>query len=214
MRPRLTERQTQAYEFIGTYLRTHRKPPTLVEIGEALSIRSTNGVFKLLQALEKKGYVEREPNAARGLRLIDAEDSFALDDNTPSLLVISRTSSHEPAQLRQRPSGYITVDPYFLPRLGDDQTCLIGRAGDDGMNNGGIRKGDFLIIEEAPWSDLKNGEMAAFLVGEMLQARQYYFVNGRLHLRPADRTYTEETFLPDDPGCYVIGRVVGLMRRL
>lgn len=214
MKARLTERQNEAYEFIRSYMRTHRKPPTLQEIGAALEIHSTNGVFKLLRALEQKGYIERAPHAARGLTLTETDDPFSLDDALPSLIVVSRTSSHQPGLLRNKPSGYLTVDPYFLRGTRDAEACLIARAGDDGMNGAGIRKGDFLIIEEVPWRELRNGEAAAFLVGDELQVRQFHFANDRLHLRPADRTYTEETFPPDDPSCHVVGRVVGLMRRL
>ncbi len=215
MKTRLTERQNQAYEFIRSYMRDYRKPPTLKDIGEALEIRSSGGVFKLLQVLEKKGYIEREKHTARGVRLVDADhDPFALDEGTPSLLVVSRTASDQPETLHDRPTAYFTVDPYFLRTTGDAETCLIGRASDDGMNGDGIRKGDFLIIEEMPWQQVRNGDIAAFLVYEELQVRRFFLANGRLHLRPADRTYTEETFSPNDPGCHVIGRVVGVMRRL
>ena len=214
MKPRLTARQNEAYEFIRSYLRAQRKPPTLKEIGSALGIRSTNGVFKLLQALEAKGYVRRQAHAARGLDLLDdGGDAFALDADQPSLVVVSRTSSHEPERLRQRPSAYLAVDPYLL-RGRDEEACLIGRAGDDGMNGDGIRKGDLLLIEERPWGELQSGAIAAFLVGEELRARRFHFANGRLHLRPADRTYTEETYPPNGPDCHVIGPVFGLMRRM
>jgi repressor LexA len=212
MKVRLTERQNEAYEFIRSYQRTRRKPPTLQEIGGALGIRSTNAVFKLLQALEKKGYITRQQHAARGLDLTETDDPFALDTDTPSVMVISRTPSSQPALLRHRPSGYFSLDPYLLGRR-DPETCLIGRAGDDGMNGDGIRKGDFLLVEEQPWQNLRNDDVAAFLVGEELRARRFFFANGRLHLRPADRTYTEETFPPGDPDCYVIGQVFGVIRR-
>lgn len=211
---RLTERQNEAYEYIRSYMRAHRKPPTIQEIGDALGIRSTNGVFKLLRALEAKGYIQRKQHEARGIALTDTDDPFALDQQQPNLLVISRTASDQPHLLRHRPSGYLTVDPYLLRDARDQDACLIGRAGDDGMNGAGIRKGDFVIIEEMPWRELRNGETAAFLVREELQVRQFHHANGRIHLRPADRTYTEETYPPDDPGCYVVGRVVGLMRKL
>lgn len=214
MKSRLTERQNQAYEFIRSYMRAHRKPPTLHEIGAALGIRSTNGVFKLVRALEKKGYVEREQHAARGLSLTDADDPFALDEPAPTLLLVSRTPSDQPHLLRQRPSGYLTVDPYFLRGVRDEEACLLARAGDDGMNGDGIHKGDFVVVEELPWQELQNGEVAAFLVREELQIRRFHFANGRIHLRPADRSYTEETFSPVDPGCHVVGRVVALLRKM
>lgn len=216
MRPRLTERQSQLYEFVGTYLRTHRKPPTIAEMGRALDIKSTNGVVKHLKALEDKGYIEREAHTARGIRLLDAEDSFALDtDDVPRLVVMSRTSSEEPEALRRRPEAYFSVDRYFLRKVPGDpeERCLIGRAGDDGMNGDGIRKGDFLLIEEVAWRELANGTLVACLLGEALLARRFEFANGRLHLRPADRTYTDDLFAPDDPGCYIVGRILGLTRR-
>lgn len=215
MKTRLTERQNEAYEYIGSYMREHRKPPTLQEIGQALGIVSTNGVFKLLKALEQKGYIKREKHAARGMTLVDGDDAFGLDDDLPSLLLISRTSSDRPEELRKRPSSYLTIDPYFLRRVEEPEaTCLVARAGDDGMNGDGIRKGDYLIVEEVPWRKLKNREIVAVLIGEMLQVRRFTYANGRFHLRPADRTYSEDTFAPDDPNCYVVGRVIGMMRRL
>ena len=212
VRPRLTERQNQVLEFIRAYLREHRKPPTYQEIGDALAIRSTNGVRKQLLALEDKGYLRREPRAARGLFLLDEEpDAFALDAGPPTLPVVSRTRSDAPEALRSRPAGSLAVDPRLLGHADPDR-CLLARAGDDGMNGDGIRKGDLLIIEERPRAEVPNGVVAA-LVGEQLLARRYDWANGRVHLRPADRTYAEETFPPDDPGCHVIGPVLGLIRR-
>lgn len=213
MKDRLTERQNEGYEFIRAFMREERKPPTLREIGDALGIRSTNGVSKLVRALEKKGYVEREAHAARGLRLAEEErDPFSMDTGPPDLPVVSRTPSDRPGELRKRPSGYLSVDPYLLREASDPEACLVGRAGDDGMNGDGIRKGDFLVIEEGPARQLSNGDMAAFLVREELRARRFFYANGKLHLRPADRHYTEETFPPGDPGCHPIGRVLGLFR--
>src|SRR5690606_20183665 len=129
------------------------------EIGSALEIRSTNAVSKLIRSLEKKGYLAREPHAARGLALVDEDrDPFGMDGAVPHLMLISRTASSEPEKLRVRPSGYISIDPRFLHDASDVDQCLIGRAGDDGMNGEGIRKGDFIIVEEIPWQELHNGE--------------------------------------------------------
>jgi repressor LexA len=212
---RLTQRQNEAYEFIRGYVDRNRKPPTLQEIGDALGISSTNGVYKLLRALERKGYIEREKHAARGIRLLDEdEDPFGFDGGPPSLPVVSRTPSDEPGRLRERPQGTLSVDARLLRRAEDPDACLIGRAGDDGMNGAGIHKGDLLIVEEGPWEGLDNGTLTAVLVRDRLLPRELHFANNRLHLRPADRHYTEETFSPRDPGCHVIGRILGIIRML
>ena len=82
---RLTERQNQVYEHVRAYFREHSKPPTLKEIGDALSIRSTNGVSKHLHALEQKGYIRRLPNEARGIVLTDSAAAPAASSTpTPS----------------------------------------------------------------------------------------------------------------------------------
>ena len=68
------------------------------------------------------------------------------------------------------------------------------------------------MIEET--DAVENGALAAFLVGEALVIRRCHLANGRLHLRPADRTYTEETFPPGHPGCHLVGRVVAILRKV
>jgi repressor LexA len=215
MKGRLTQRQNEAYEFIRDYVDSHSKPPTLVEIGDALGISSTNGVYKLLQALESKGYIEREKHAARGIELVeDEDDPFGFSDGPPSLPVMSRTASDQPERLRENPRGTLRVDPKLLRKAQSPDRCLAATAGDDGMNSAGIHKGDVLVIEEMDWEDVANGTVTAFLVQEQLLVREFHFANDRLHLRPADRHYTEETFPPNHPGCYVVGRVIGIFRTL
>lgn len=209
MKTRLTERQNQAFEFIRDYLRHHNRPPTLKEIGEGLAIRSTNGVFKLLRVLENKGYIVREQGTARGIELVDPDtDSFHSD--MPMLPVAGRASSFQPEMLF-RTRNFMCVDPLFI-RKSSEESCLIARAGDDGMHRDGIFKGDYLIIEKCEPSDVSEKGVAAFLVGEQLQARYLTIDDGQYHLQPADRTYTDDFFPQDSPECHFIGRVVGIMR--
>lgn len=210
---RLTQRQNEAYEFIRGYLDRNRKPPTLSEIGTALGIASTNGVFKLLQALEQKGWIEREKHKARGIQLPEEERSTRWNGG-PSLPIVSSTPSDEPERLRDRPKGTLSVDERLLRNVQDPDACLIGVAGDDGMTEAGIHKGDLLVVEEGKWSDLENDTLVAVLVGEQLLARTFHVVDQKIHLRPTARHYREETFPPDHPGCYIIGRLLGLIRTL
>ena len=211
---RLTERQNQVYEHVRAYFREHSKPPTLKEIGAALSIRSANGVSKHLHALEQKGYIRRLPNEARGIVLTDTgADAFAFDAEVPSLPLVSRTNSAQPETLRRRPRGFLYADPLFLGD-GEEDDCLFGRAGDDGMSGLGIFKGDYLVIEEKRWQRLDNDAVVAALVGDLLLVRTFTFSEGRLTLRPDNKSYAQESYGPRDPGCHVIGPVLSVMRKL
>src|SRR3954462_8454309 len=64
----LTQRQRDILDFISASIVERGFPPTLREIGEHFSIRSTNGVNDHLKALEKKGHLRREDLKSRAMR--------------------------------------------------------------------------------------------------------------------------------------------------
>ena len=61
MRKKLTARQQEIYDFLVHTIREKGYPPTIREIMDAFQIASTNGVRTTLSALEKKGYIKRQP---------------------------------------------------------------------------------------------------------------------------------------------------------
>src|SRR5438105_352631 len=68
MADQLTQRQREILDFISASIVERGFPPTLREIGEHFSIRSTNGVNDHLKALEKKGHLRREDLKSRAMR--------------------------------------------------------------------------------------------------------------------------------------------------
>lgn len=66
----LTERQREVLQTIEAFLAAHGWPPTLRELCAALRLTSTNGMAQHVTALERKGYIAREADTARGLRLL------------------------------------------------------------------------------------------------------------------------------------------------
>jgi repressor LexA len=67
---RPTPRQTEVLAAIASLTKAKGYPPTLRELGEALGIRSTNGVNDHLDALERKGLIARDSNVARSVRVV------------------------------------------------------------------------------------------------------------------------------------------------
>jgi repressor LexA len=61
--------QQAMLRFIQDEILDRGRPPTNREIGAALGIKSTGNVDYHLAYLEKKGYIEREERASRGIRL-------------------------------------------------------------------------------------------------------------------------------------------------
>ena len=224
MQARLTERQNQVYEFLRSYVRERGKPPTIKEIGRHLGIRSTNGVYKMLVALEKKGYISRTPHEARGIEIVGDETTYAFGDEPPGVLmlklkegagrrarVLTSENAAHPLPRSRRP---ILVEPNLLPEDADLDDCLAVVAADDGMNGAGVRKGDLVVVHETDWRDLPNNALVAVLYYDRVVIRRFELANNRLHFRAADRTYADESVRVDDPDFFVIGRALAMMRKL
>jgi repressor LexA len=62
-------RQLDVLRFISASVVSRGFPPTIRELCTKLDITSTNTVAGHLLGLVKKGLIEREPNASRGVRI-------------------------------------------------------------------------------------------------------------------------------------------------
>lgn len=62
----LTDRQREVHEFMLRYQRENATPPTVREIGDAMGIRSPNGVSANLDAIIRKGWARRRGPRGKG----------------------------------------------------------------------------------------------------------------------------------------------------
>jgi len=69
MKP-LTNKQRTVLEFVGQYFKSRGFPPTLREIGEGMGLSNISAVRGHISALEKKGYITKEADKARSIRII------------------------------------------------------------------------------------------------------------------------------------------------
>ena len=63
-----TSPMAQTLAFMREYVVEHGYPPTVAEIQERLSVRSSNTIYQRLLALRRRGLVVHTPNVARGWR--------------------------------------------------------------------------------------------------------------------------------------------------
>lgn len=69
MRP-LTSKQQQILSFVSRHCRERGFPPTLREIGEAVGPANISAVRGHLAALQKKGFITKDPDKARSIRIV------------------------------------------------------------------------------------------------------------------------------------------------
>src|SRR3989304_3637452 len=68
---KLSERQKKMLDFIQKFGQQSGYPPSIREIGEAVGISSTSVVNYNLNRLVEEGYVARDQNVSRGIRLTE-----------------------------------------------------------------------------------------------------------------------------------------------
>lgn len=72
----LTARQTEALQWIASFMRSNGCPPTYREIAAGLGLRSPNSVTWMLRRLERKGVLVLKHGIGRGIRLTGAACAY------------------------------------------------------------------------------------------------------------------------------------------
>ena len=76
MKP-LTNRQSSVLEFVAKYSYRRGFPPTLREIGDGTGLSNVSAVRGHIMALEKKGYITKDPDKARSIRIVHSPSALS-----------------------------------------------------------------------------------------------------------------------------------------
>src|SRR5699024_12106248 len=68
----LTTRQRRVLDVIKDWVTSYGYPPSVREIGEEVGLTSTSSVSHQLGALQRKGYLRRDPNRPRAVGVLTA----------------------------------------------------------------------------------------------------------------------------------------------
>lgn len=205
MRPPLTERQQQMLDFIENIVTTTRVPPSIRQIGEALSIRSTNGVRAHLKALEKKGYIHRSLRTSRGIAMLDrAKKTVATAvQETVAVPILGRVTAGTPILAVENHDGHLALDPSLVK--GDDVFAL--RVEGDSMIEAGILDGDYVLVR--PQQSASNGDIVvALLEDDEVTVKRFFREANGIRLQPENQRL-EPILVPNVSIC---GKVTGLIR--
>jgi len=206
----LTHRQAKVLELIQRHLSQKGAPPTIRELKEDLKLKSLRGVTVHLDALVRKGYIERS-RQARGIRIIRGQ-GFATPSTelkTVLLPVVGRIAAGQPILAEQHIEERLGVDPRWVPGPG----CFAVRVHGESMVGAGIMDGDYVVVRPQPTAE--NGQVVAVLIeGEATVKRFYQDRGGRVRLQPENRSMEPIFIHPRNKSIQILGKVVGLFRKL
>lgn len=205
----LTPRQRQVLTLIRRHVALHGAPPTIRELREGLKLRSLRGVTVHLDALVRKGFIERS-RQARGIRLLqDEENASATDIQLISIPVVGRIAAGAPILAEQHIEERLSVDPRWVPGPG----CFAVRVHGQSMRDAGIHDGDYVVVRPQPTAE--NGEIVAVLIeGEATVKRFYRDRGSRVRLQPENPAYEPIFIHPGKSSIQILGKVVGLFRKM
>ncbi len=191
---KLTEKQAQVFHYIKEVIFSRGVAPSVREIGQAVGLKSTSSVQYNLDALEKAGYIKREPNLKRTIRLCAAADGV---NHIP---LIGTVTAGSPILAVEQIEEYIAVSGV----KGDNLFALHVKG--DSMVNAAILDGDIVIVEQSPVAD--NGDIVVALIDDEATVKRFFKENGYFRLQPENDKY--EPILVKE--CSILGRVKTLIR--
>ena len=170
MEQELTSRQQEILEAIRSHMAAHRRPPSRPELAKSLGLSSTNAVFKLLAALERKGAIELAPGLARGIRI---KEEIGLP-------LIGRVAAGSPMLAIENTLGFHAVDPHLFNLRADYLLQVRGLS----MKDEGILDGDWLVVHRT--SQARNGDLVVARVGDDVTVKRLKIRGHKAELIPAN----------------------------
>jgi len=160
---------------IRAFYETHRRMPSYSEMMRFLGFASRASVFKLVERLERSGFLVKEKNG-----------KIAPGNIWGTLTVLGVVEAGFPSPAEEYREDTMSLDEYLIPRR--DASFMLKVKGDS-MRDAGIVEGDMVIVERG--APAHTGDIViARIDGEYTM--KYYRMKGRQpYLEPANIKYPD-----------------------
>ncbi|MCI0399383.1 MAG: transcriptional repressor LexA [Chloroflexi bacterium] len=194
----LSKRQQSILDYIWEYIRGSGRPPTIREIGQAVKISSTSVVNYNLTKLTEKGYLARDAEVSRGLRLTDKTEALyggvtSVVKGLVRIPMVGTIVASEPLEVGHEnfatydEEDAVELSTSMLPDKSSDDLFAL-RVSGDSMIDAMVNDGDIVIMRKQ--STARNGDMVAvWLTPSDTTTLKYFYNEGtRVRLQPANPT--------------------------
>ena len=199
-RPR-GDTQEKILAFIKQEVREKGYPPSVREICEAVSLKSTSTVHGHLQRLEKKGLLHRDEMKPRAIELLGEEEP-----ETPPVVTVpllGEVAAGVPIPAEQE---YLDMLPLPESFVGSGEHFILNVRGSS-MIDIGILDGDMVVVRRQETAD--NGEIVVAMIDGEATVKRFYRENGGFRLQPENAAM--EPILTDH--VIILGKVTALLRQ-
>ena len=208
----LNKREKAIVNFIEKQINANGYPPSVREIGKAVGLKSTATVHGYLAKLQEKGYIDKEGQKGRALRLLKgglAEDEFTTKaiysgKEMVDVPVIGKITAGQPILAVE---NITDTFPIPLDFVGNSESFMLTVRGES-MIEAGILDGDYILVKRQNVAE--NGEIVVALIEDEATVKTFYKEKNYIRLQPENSAM--------DPiivsTCQILGKVAGVFRKL
>jgi repressor LexA len=205
----LSDKRQEILVFIKACLAERGYPPSVREIGEAVSLASSSTVHAHLAVLQREGFLRRDPTKPRAIEVrYDPDSKTALPTGRVRQVPLVGDVAAGTGVLATENITELLAVPEELTGSG---SLFALRVRGDSMIDAGIFDGDIVVARHQP--DADNGDVVvAGIKGDEGTVKRFGRKDGEIVLEPANERLRPMHLHPADVTIY--GKVVSVMRRL
>jgi repressor LexA len=209
----LSERQKHILEFVKSFTLANGYPPTIREIGKAVSISSTSVVNYNLDALQRAGYIYRDRTVSRGIRLVEGLEELTIAAlGLVKVPLLGRIAAGVPIDAPE--GAYTSDDTIDVPQemLPVTEGIYALKVQGTSMIDAFINDGDIVVMRHTQKAN--NGDMVAAWITDQEETtlKRFYHEGDRIRLQPENQTMSPIYVAPDK--VEIQGRVVAVLRQV
>ncbi|MEW5921035.1 MAG: transcriptional repressor LexA [Bacillota bacterium] len=198
----LTNRQKEVLNFIREEVVNKNYPPSVREICQAMNLSSSSTVHSHLKALQKKGYIKRDPTKPRAIALTHpalADKSWQQAKLVP---LVGQVTAGVPVLAEENIESYMHIPSEIVK----NDTVFLLRIQGDSMKDAGILPHDLVIVRQQPAAE--NGEIVVALLEDEATVKRFYREKDYVRLQPENPAY--QPIMAKN--VVILGKVIGLLR--
>lgn len=202
MSKKLTEIQNKILNFLIEQKVERRIPPSLAEIALRFGYKNRATVQQHLQAIERKGYIKKNPKLSRSIE-ITLEDKYFIPRS-----ILGEVAAGSPLTIY--PDSIDTIQLPTIVKMPAESFLL--RVKGDSLKDAFIFSGDVIIVK--PDTEFANGQIVVAILEDAAVVKRFYKKSGSIELHSENSEYKPIVVEANDPKFKIVGSVVGIYRTM
>ncbi|MBK6912720.1 MAG: repressor LexA [Ignavibacteriales bacterium] len=202
MQKELTEIQKNILDFLINQIKGKGIPPTLADVAKHFGYKNRATVQQHFAAIERKGYIKKNPKLSRGIELT-LEDKFFVPKP-----ILGEVAAGNPLTIY--PDAIDTIQLPTIARMPKDSFLL--RVKGESLKDAYIFSGDIVIVN--PNLEPKNGQIVVAILDDAAVVKRFYKKRSEIELVSENPEYKPIVIDKKYASFKIVGIVIGIYRSM